>query len=46
MEEQQKYGEILLKVIKETKDDKIQTSEQLIQELIHELSNTGNLISK
>ncbi len=37
MVEQQRYGEILLKVINQTNNEQIQTSEQLIKVLIDEL---------
>lgn len=38
MVEQKKYGEILLKLINQTKNEQIKTSEQLIEALITELT--------
>lgn len=39
MGEQEKYKNILKKVIDETENHRIQSSEELIQLLIHELKN-------
>lgn len=40
MKEQEKYTEILKRIIVKTENDSIQTSEQLIQALISEISGS------
>ncbi|CDQ38989.1 MULTISPECIES: hypothetical protein [Virgibacillus] len=39
MGEQEKYKNLLRKVIQETENHKIQTSEEMVKALVHELGN-------
>ncbi|HLR65647.1 hypothetical protein [Virgibacillus alimentarius] len=46
MGEQEQYKKILKKIIKETESFKIQSSEELIQSLVHELGQFNKMVNK